>query len=464
MHDIHFLERLPRANFAETEMALSLYRDAALVRALLDRAAAPEADRIAIALGPGLEPSWLIVARDGGFVTCLGSGMDPGSLPRLTHDTVKGVAARFDELRARFAYWDSCAESGGEMRRLIREIFESGERLSRERMRDLVPLAPLMWPMLYSRIVDLDQASRTIIYDEGERLLRRRDRLSSHDIEQLRCVWDNEWAKGHIAVLLGSCHREIRAFAEARPDLTQDYFESFSLVAGYFGRYGYVPHVIRGIWFAAQFGKSLVRPLKEQLRIEEHEELVTLFGMPILALTAIGMRYDKVRAEITKALATKDVDTRQAMFRKFCSALLVLTPEQRTAIHLERREAGAKAIRRTESSQSWESLSPDERQGLLAEADAIFCNLPSNAWTSGRVLSFVLELMPWFVSLPPEQLQSPAAEMRAPWKPSDTLSFLADIPPLLRTPRAPITAAPKQGRNDPCACGSGKKFKRCCGA
>lgn len=25
-------------------------------------------------------------------------------------------------------------------------------------------------------------------------------------------------------------------------------------------------------------------------------------------------------------------------------------------------------------------------------------------------------------------------------------------------------AEPTQGRNDPCACGSGRKFKRCCGA
>ena len=464
MHDIHFLERLPRAGYAETEMALSLYRDPGLVKVLLERALAPDADRVAIALGPGTEPAWLIVARDGGFVTCLGSGMEPGDLPRVSHAQVKGLATRFEELRARLAYWESCAESGGEMRRMIREIFEAGERLSRESMRDLVPLAPLIWPHLYVRIVDLDQASRAIVYDDGERLLRRRDRLSSRDIEQLRTVWNNEWAKAHIAVLLGSCHREIRAFAESRPDSTHQHFESLSVVTGFLGRYGYLPHVIRGIWFAAQFGKSLVRPLKDQLKTEEHDQLVTLFGMPILALTGIGMRYDKVRAEIVKALAPGDVDTRQAKLRKLCVAVLGLTPEQRTAVHLERREGGAKAIRRTEPARSWESLSPDERQALLAEADAIFCNLPSNAWTSGPMLSFVLELMPWFVSLPPEQLQSPAAEMRAPWTPADTLSFLADLHPMLRTPRAPIQIAPKQGRNDPCACGSGKKFKRCCGA
>jgi preprotein translocase subunit SecA len=31
-------------------------------------------------------------------------------------------------------------------------------------------------------------------------------------------------------------------------------------------------------------------------------------------------------------------------------------------------------------------------------------------------------------------------------------------------PRAPANAAPKIGRNDPCPCGSGKKFKKCHGA
>jgi preprotein translocase subunit SecA len=29
--------------------------------------------------------------------------------------------------------------------------------------------------------------------------------------------------------------------------------------------------------------------------------------------------------------------------------------------------------------------------------------------------------------------------------------------------RTPIKAEEKVGRNDPCPCGSGKKYKRCCG-
>ena len=33
-----------------------------------------------------------------------------------------------------------------------------------------------------------------------------------------------------------------------------------------------------------------------------------------------------------------------------------------------------------------------------------------------------------------------------------------------QTPTAPIKAGPKIGRNDPCPCGSGKKYKNCHGA
>ncbi len=33
----------------------------------------------------------------------------------------------------------------------------------------------------------------------------------------------------------------------------------------------------------------------------------------------------------------------------------------------------------------------------------------------------------------------------------------------LREGPAPLRAAPKVGRNDPCPCGSGKKYKKCCG-
>ena len=45
------------------------------------------------------------------------------------------------------------------------------------------------------------------------------------------------------------------------------------------------------------------------------------------------------------------------------------------------------------------------------------------------------------------------------------LSELSNITAMLRGKLLPATALrPKVGRNEPCPCGSGKKFKKCCGS
>ncbi len=41
--------------------------------------------------------------------------------------------------------------------------------------------------------------------------------------------------------------------------------------------------------------------------------------------------------------------------------------------------------------------------------------------------------------------------------------FKPEPAPKLAPQPAPISSSPKTGRNDPCPCGSGKKYKRCCG-
>ena len=46
-----------------------------------------------------------------------------------------------------------------------------------------------------------------------------------------------------------------------------------------------------------------------------------------------------------------------------------------------------------------------------------------------------------------------------PDKPED----ISDLEFLLNTPK-PVKAEKKIGRNEPCPCGSGKKYKKCCGS
>ena len=75
----------------------------------------------------------------------------------------------------------------------------------------------------------------------------------------------------------------------------------------------------------------------------------------------------------------------------------------------------------------------------------------------------------------PNKLTIMAEQLRAQWKaagiplPDADGNFLepeGDFPELNVEPPAvllPYIAPPKVGRNDPCSCGSGKKFKKCCG-
>jgi hypothetical protein len=58
-HDVQFLERLERLFTPETELALSLYQDPLLIRALLDEIHLPEsAVRVVLSLGDGARGSW----------------------------------------------------------------------------------------------------------------------------------------------------------------------------------------------------------------------------------------------------------------------------------------------------------------------------------------------------------------------------------------------------------------------
>jgi SWIM/SEC-C metal-binding protein len=44
----------------------------------------------------------------------------------------------------------------------------------------------------------------------------------------------------------------------------------------------------------------------------------------------------------------------------------------------------------------------------------------------------------------------------------DQTEDISDLERLLH-PQAPVIAAAIPGRNDPCPCGSGRKYKKCCG-
>ena len=94
--------------------------------------------------------------------------------------------------------------------------------------------------------------------------------------------------------------------------------------------------------------------------------------------------------------------------------------------------------------------------------------LIQQAFEDERVDEFVIILddVEEFFDLPraaarPKPAWNIAAESADDAEEDDTVPF--PLPPAPSAPQ-PYVAALRVGRNDPCPCGSGKKYKKCCGA
>jgi hypothetical protein len=126
-HDVHFLERLERLSTPQTELALSLYQDPLLIRALLEQIRLPDgAARVALSLADGDRGPFVVVARDGHFVTCLAEGMSPGDHPVIARGQLDAIARRVDEVRNRFDAVQQLAGRHGNVFALLGRIFSAG--------------------------------------------------------------------------------------------------------------------------------------------------------------------------------------------------------------------------------------------------------------------------------------------------------------------------------------------------
>src|SRR5262245_1713350 len=104
MEDVHFLSRLERVARPQVELALSLYRDPDLVRVLLRNVGLPEQhERVALSLDHETEGPFVILTREGRFVTCLGQGMAVDDLPIITRQKLDSTTAKLEDFRTRLA-------------------------------------------------------------------------------------------------------------------------------------------------------------------------------------------------------------------------------------------------------------------------------------------------------------------------------------------------------------------------
>lgn len=466
-HQHHFLSRLDRVSLPHVELALSLYRDPALVRYVLHEARLPErAPRVALSLADPVEGPFLVVTREGVFVTCLGAGMSAGDLPVVTRGQLDGLLAKAGDLRARADVLVAMSGEFGGATGIFRRLNEAADDVSREEMIAASALQPLysfeLFRLLFCAITDLEEARDALLP-----LLRRAPKLSKEYTESLRAYWKNAWMVGHLTVLTGMSGPKL--LDELGEPLRTEMHEA-SLSWGAV-RQGILCLAVRGAWAVARVGKPLLPSYKRRL-LEARSPLTCLDAL--LPLGAMALRHGRLRAEIEKALTSAvPVLKKEAAPLTFPSAAVALgaatlqlhaaSPEFVEEHHIELGARMAVLLgRRLPKGSPFAFERPEDVPRELALT--LPATIPESLIGEAKLLQPTLWMLPWVARASAEDLYLPRDYIRAtrgPWTPEHTYKLLRPLAEMYRQRSARPEGPARKG---PCPCGSGKKYKRCCEA
>jgi hypothetical protein len=455
-HDQHFLERLERVTWSETDVALRLYREPTLVRALLGDTSLPEgAERIALALAPGAAPPHVLVTRQGRFVTCLGSGMSIGNLPVLAWERVEIHLQRAAREASRFERALTALHEQ-DARRLARKITHSGARLSREDFQQLAAIEPLLHQHLFREMA--------LLYDSLRKFMPvvARIKRPRAEVPLLRDHWNAVHRLGHLVLL--TSHDGRRSFADiengvwGRHDLFRHIYMNIPTL-------GHVPVALRALWAVGRAGKLALPSLKRMLLDPEFDSLHE-WSMSALGLMSIAMRHQRLRAEALGAVNVARLperlreDPRGTQLVEQIHMLVNNGPLNGSHGPVERQGAA-----RILAGSLMDELTGRPRRAhadLRLDELAIpqLANFPCDFYLDVRHLRTLLIGVTALAARPAEEFYFPTPHVEA--APAFTPEAALALAESYR-PSGPVHAEKKPGRNEPCSCGSGKKYKKCCG-
>jgi hypothetical protein len=456
-HDEHFLERLDRVSdsYEELELALGLYRDHELVRFVLDHVRLPEAaERVAFALAADRGGPHVIVARDGGFVTCLAAGMKVGPHPVVSRAHLDALATKHERIRTGLAL---ARKRGMDSSALLRKMTLVGPAFPRE---DFLAAEAAVGPAagaLLSRWLSWTEVMGNLI----RMVLRARGNDSARALAYTG-IARSAWASAHAMMLLvDTASREwVAEWSTMEP------WSEHSLWSMFYGMG--VPLVARAAWLAARFGKPMLPSYKARYTkpFEEKELLEAGWG-----LVAMGLRHQGLRSEIWRTLLARKVQAGEPDW---------VGPEvegfARVARILDEREDGVRADALARARQAavtgtarLPEASPLRFANVELVSDETAMPWAFAPWHEARpgddADALMLEGVVLAAKARAEDFYFPAQLLHA-LGPPDMERIGASIVELLRArvgSLQPVVRGKEPGRNDPCPCGSGMKYKKCHG-
>jgi hypothetical protein len=460
-HDEHFLRRLERVEHDrdQFELAMGLYRDHELVRFILSHVRLPdEADRVALALEDGGAGPHVVVARGGPFVTCLGPGMSTGALPIVSRARIDALAEKVEGIRRGLAL---ARERGVDETRILDRIQTAGPAFSREDFVSasaiLGPAIPLLSGIYSSWGIALEDVYGALVAGRRGDAVAKRRALEAE-------VARGAWAMVHASLLLANtASREwVNEWASFPEQMKGSFWSVLVMHSGF-------PFVVRAAWIAARLGKPTLPVYKARyLKAIDPVDLRECGW----AMICMALRHESIRTETLKALRSAPrapdrepwVDELHGFFAK---AAEVAERKEETlrheAIDLGRdsvvvRTSGAPETARhryTERSQVPDDLA---LPGLFAFLhDANNGDRAADLMLIGTVVAARAKA---------EDFYFPAAVLHDMGPPDfeEIGSWLVGMRSTMVGKPKTVRAEPRPGRNDPCSCGSGKKYKKCHGA
>jgi hypothetical protein len=452
-HAEHFLERLDRVPRSLSDFALELYRDPERVRWIVHYAHLPEAEeRVALALAADADGPYLVVTRHGDFVTALSPEMRPKNLTILSRAQVDAFSKRVLEVRARFELAKDVVPAGKPPEDVLRLLQTRAWSLSREEFSAMAAWVPILGAQFLRDVYESAAPLLTLrnTYMTARNNAARSDRRR---VQAMEVLWNATHATGARYALATT---DDLAFAEPWAKAwTTSYGPTYLATAE---RVHSV--AMRGAWAAARMGKAFF-PVYKGILTEPGDQFYRFDAA--LAMTAIGLRHARLRDDARRAVeaiveSADDASrpwmrgTAEASERAFDdpdgATAEVAAEGAKTLVALGSRlpDGSPHKFARTEDVPQELALLVAANRGHESFHTSAMLSLP---WVAKRVTALELYY--------PEEMER---ALRGEW----SIEEVEDVYRRHRGKPVPVTReGANVGRNDPCGCGSGRKYKKCCG-
>ncbi|HEY8041283.1 MAG TPA: SEC-C metal-binding domain-containing protein [Polyangiaceae bacterium] len=461
-HAHHFLERLDRVTREQTEFALELYRDHEAVAYVLQHVNLPaEAGRVALSVEDPREGPFVIVTREGRFVTCLGRGMHHEH-PVVPRPQLDALLAKVADKRARRELAQRELRPDEEEENFFQRIVSRGRRFAREdfvavssfeAMLGIQPylvMLELAVEVVGTRAAMVHGAHKVVIKGSSRPAFEKQDRL--------------EWSIAHLMLLSGAAdRRELdEILARTREGKISPTFACSAQAGSTF--------FFRAAWAAARLGKGVLPIYKTAFASAEDWMAILDAG---LGLGALGLRHAGLTAEVKRTLQgyeppPEGSDPNPVAATRATVAKAVLetmeNADERTAAVLKiGRDMAVSAGGHLPQGHPQRFDKPEDVPEELARTEILSIDADVH---EGAIQTLLFAALPLAARAAAEDFYHPREIVRAwygQWSPEETLERLkrfARAAPKKESARA----EPKPGRNEPCPCGSGKKWKKCHGA